>query len=220
MFSLCQAVNTCQALLTLVPMAHPYDLLIQSAEWTEWNQSRGPKLYVIVEQDGFRVLRTHTAERGLKPKWDFRQALQRLSQSTSALTFKVHHNTRVPLKRDPCLGNRQITIQDLLKLCGLNQVVALDIKDGPKVTGRLYVCLTSTDPDTFTERMHKDTERLAPGTNMARVTQTVDDGTRFVMALEAVITPLEAIVNLGDEIAKVWSTVPPFLDTCSLLVRW
>ncbi|KAJ7431596.1 hypothetical protein FB451DRAFT_1486588 [Mycena latifolia] len=205
-------------------MSSIYSLLVQTVEGITWeSHGKKPNLYVAIHQDSAKVQRTCTVHRELAPTWDH---IAKISGSLSAISLRLYHDSSVPFAKDKCLGTVDTDLSTLVKLCssdGDAQVVKLELKgvDG-KVKGRLVgtisVRLTRGDEavaDQVLKSTKKDAESIGlPATTSAImktggiVEQAVAVASDWGPVLGSVVSKLEIIVRIGDEIA----TIHPYVN--------
>ncbi|KAJ7190140.1 hypothetical protein GGX14DRAFT_606487 [Mycena pura] len=196
-------------------MSRTYSLRIQSADRIVWNPGLGhrksPNLYVTIDEDGSRVVKTPIFRRSLKPQWDFRTNLT--SEMTSKiLVLRLHHDSSIGRLGSVFLGECNITIEALLQLCVSNE------GEGPlfwKLKVHLYCIGKYALAQTALQDMQKDVDNLALGETGSHVIRAAEAGTQVIDAAEAgantdlatvlmgVISPLKLIVEIGNELAKV-----------------
>ncbi|KAJ6609708.1 hypothetical protein B0H10DRAFT_2225724 [Mycena sp. CBHHK59/15] len=197
-------------------MKQSYSFLVQSIGGLSWKpgllQRRAPNLYVAIDLDGVRTHRTHTTKRDLAPKWNDISTLSSDNPS-STLLLCLYHDTSFPGKPDTCLKTLDINIDDLLELCAEEKVVNL------KLNGELYkqsavTLAVQLGPIGPTEagtveiiNAQRDIENLAIGAvgsrRMDTAPQSQADQSALLSALGIVISKLDIIVRMGDEIAKI-----------------
>ncbi|KAK6969244.1 hypothetical protein R3P38DRAFT_2671185 [Favolaschia claudopus] len=196
-------------------MAETYSLLIQNTEGISkipGGLHGTPKLYVAVDLDGSCVFKTHNEESTLSPRWDFTGNICADLPSAN-LTVEVHHKGVF----DTLIGRCHTTIGELLQQSGANTVVKLDIKRKGSISGHIFLRLSHVSTQELQEaatravqRMRGDVENIerSPGNprvmgiaNAAIQAEAMADN--FQPLLSKLLSQLEPIVEMGDEIAKI-----------------
>ncbi|KAF7375588.1 WD40 repeat-like protein [Mycena sanguinolenta] len=177
-----------------------YSLLIQSAEEIVWKPLRRdlrklkasskPDLYVKIYQNKHEIAATDIKPEDFSPIWNFNFHLSAASTSHT-LTFRLYHDALGP---DEELGRAEASIAMLLDKC--EAVTKLDIKHGTRICGRLLGAA-----DVLLER----SKLTKPESIVSGVMGAIDtaDFTKCADALEGVLSILEPIVKVGDELTKI-----------------
>ncbi|KAF7356039.1 WD40 repeat-like protein [Mycena venus] len=192
-----------------------YSLLIQSAEKIDWKPLRRdlrklkigskPDLYVKIYQNEHETITTHIERDQFSPKWNFNCDLSAVS-ALHTLTFRLYHDALGP---DEDLGHAEVSIAMLLDMCKASEVTKLDIKHGSKIRGRLLVRLTKISLDQAVQNAADALSELSKPTRpeliASGVKGAVDTADRIKLtdALEGVLSILEPIVKVGDELTKI-----------------
>ncbi|KAJ7191798.1 hypothetical protein GGX14DRAFT_406900 [Mycena pura] len=169
-----------------------------------------PKLYVTVHPEGAAVVSTHPSRPSLNPHWNSNLTFS--CSATSTITLRLYHATRFPLLRhDRLLGVCITRVEDLLNRCSSENTIALELKADSQVSGRVSVLLTTLEKaaQNAALEMQKNAKRLGrvPGAIIA-VESVVGAGASAAQmnlagALEQVISRVDFIVRIGDELSKV-----------------
>ncbi|KAJ7455882.1 WD40 repeat-like protein [Mycena latifolia] len=201
-----------------------YAVLIQSASGVEWNPGRlhgeAPNLYVEIHLDGVRVHRTRTVRRDRSPTWNDLSTLS-TDNHTSLISVKLFHDTTLAVLQDHCLGQFDIQIDALLKLCIANEeskVVPLELtavegRSKEKTTGIISLhlgTLTTGDAVRAIDEARKDVAATSEPSALSVIPQTVNLSTTVITrtadlasALDVIVSKLDIIVKIGDEIAQI-----------------
>ncbi|KAF7354164.1 WD40 repeat-like protein [Mycena venus] len=208
-------------------MSVVYSLSVQSADGIQWNpgplRGQNPKLYVKIYLDGKQIGRTRTAKRTRVPQWDDEITISS-EKATAVLSLKLHHDTSVVIRKDPCIGVLDIQLDTLSNLCSAatsSKVINLQLvaAEGPsqgKPSATLSVHmknLTLVQAKSAIDAAKNDIEARALGS-------PVDDTTDFAAGLKVVITKLDIIIKIGDGISEInpyakaaWKTLTVVYET-------
>ncbi|KAK7034967.1 WD40 repeat-like protein [Favolaschia claudopus] len=193
-------------------MAETYTLLIQEIKGVTkipGGLHGAPKVYVNVDLNGSYVCKTPDGEGTLCPRWNFTRNISAESPSANLALIVQHHG----LFGDTLIGRCDTTIRELLE-----QTAALSlgiVRDG-SVSGHIVLRLSRFSKQELhgsashaTHQLRADVEKIASTvdsrfTGVANATATAevmaDD---FQPLLSKLLSQLEPIVDLGDEIAKI-----------------
>ncbi|KAJ7192042.1 hypothetical protein GGX14DRAFT_596511 [Mycena pura] len=194
-------------------MSSTYSLLLESAQNIAWQPGplhrKTPNLYMAIFQDGVKIHRT-VAKRSLVPRWD---SLSKIL-SDSAISIRLYHD---PLMgSDICLGSVDHDIAALLELSKFShgsEGTSLALKDSKgKYIGKLCLSLLR-DVDAAlvaVEQAQKSIGKLAPRTELSAIMAQTEEVSKhtsalkdFASALSAIISKLEFVVHIGDQLATV-----------------
>ncbi|KIJ24764.1 hypothetical protein M422DRAFT_274387 [Sphaerobolus stellatus SS14] len=153
-------------------------------------------------------------EIGHQARWDFKHAFPSLDKA-SKIAFNVFH--RSTLKSDKCLGRAEATVDQLLEL--QRQQPDKDIsllltdKEGKPSTGRLYFRVQQQTAEALGRVAVEEARKAAQKLSSSLVTQAVDSAgsiTNLVSNQEDIVTSfasllskVDGLVKLADEIAKI-----------------
>ncbi|KAK7020799.1 hypothetical protein R3P38DRAFT_3197225 [Favolaschia claudopus] len=167
---------------------------------------RTAKLYVTVDLDGSRVLKTPDIEGTLSPQWNFDGNIMSSSQSAT-LTLQVHHHSRLGLNR--LIGECDTTIEELLHQSGQDTLIALDIRRDAVVSGQIFLRLSQVpsqdllqSADHAMEEMPANIKRLTPmpRSNLINVATTFAESGGFPDLLGKLLSQIKPVADMGDEI--------------------
>ncbi|KAJ7480974.1 hypothetical protein FB451DRAFT_1556404 [Mycena latifolia] len=211
-------------------MSSIYSLFVQTVDGITWKpgstHGKKPNLYVAIHQDSAKVQRTRTVNRELAPTWDH---TAKISESSTAISLRLYHDSSTPFAPNKCLGTVNTDLSTLVKLCssdGDAQVVKLELKgvDGKlkgRPVGTISVRLKRGDEavaDQVVEPTKKDIERIGlpvtASTTMKNsgIVEQVASARGWRSVLGSVISKLEIVVRVGDEVA----TIHPHVNTRKL----
>ncbi|KAJ7675404.1 hypothetical protein B0H14DRAFT_992184 [Mycena olivaceomarginata] len=186
-------------------------LLVRSADGIVWEPGwrdlgKPPNLYVKVYGNKDRILTTRVVKRNIKPTWN--DSLNLTSPPLSMiLTFRLFHDAPGP---DVSIAEAKTSVGDLMDQSHSNEGVWLDMT-APRgaVLGRLSVSLSAFTGDKAIEQMSGDTSKLKLPSLVGDVSdsigavESVSSGTKLSDALQGILSALENIVKVGDELAKI-----------------
>ncbi|KAJ7688866.1 WD40-repeat-containing domain protein [Mycena rosella] len=197
-----------------------YSLLVQTVAGVSWQQApthgKVPSLYVAIYADGVELQRTRTIKRELAPRWNH---LSNISDGTSVISLRLFHDSALPFARDKCMGTVDTDIAVLVKLCATEddpQAVTLELtgvgaeQGRPAGTISVRLMRDVTAAALAVEKSQKTVEDIglsarASATVQAGevVAQSVSAAADLVSPLAEIISKLELVVRIGDEIATI-----------------
>ncbi|KAJ7089464.1 WD40 repeat-like protein [Mycena epipterygia] len=202
-------------------MSSAYSLLVQSAEGILWKPGplhrKKPRFYVVIFQDGVEIQRTHSAKGEPTPKWNTISTIS-VDSPSAHISLRLFHDS---LLGDTCLCAADTDISTLVDLCGLEintkRVVDLDLigvwkkwKGRPMGTLSVGLMMPRAGAALVIEEVQKNLENLEPGgSTSASVTiggvieQAVPIASAIGPILLSVVSKLEIIVEIGDEITAI-----------------
>ncbi|KAK6987700.1 WD40 repeat-like protein [Favolaschia claudopus] len=183
-------------------------LVVHKAKTIEWHpgpfHSSQPNLYIKVYHNNHRIFKTKALGRNHNPLWDSSVVFP--SQASSEiLTFRLFHGSLGP---DICVGEANASVQDLIEQSCSDQGVCLDI-NGSKGNFQLHVSLKAATVQAAVVQMTEDRSKLAIPSSLEGIRapietiQGVNSSAQFSESFKAVLSALENIVKVGDELAKV-----------------
>ncbi|KAK7005535.1 WD40 repeat-like protein [Favolaschia claudopus] len=181
--------------MALTLIVEKLDDLVWEPGWRDLGKP--PNLYIEVFGNKGRIFKTRAVKRNIRPTWN--DSFQ-TSSSPSMFTFRLFHDAPGP---DVTIAEAQISVQHFMEQPNSSDGVWLDMKapDG-KVRGRLSVRLGAFTADEAISQMSDSASKLN------RQSAVVDgleaaDGAQLLAALDAILSGLENIVKVGDELAKI-----------------
>ncbi|KAK6971599.1 WD40 repeat-like protein [Favolaschia claudopus] len=165
-----------------------------------------PNLYVEVYANGTenRILKTRVVKEDKKPIWNHDLDLPSPSLSM-CLVFRLYHDVIGP---DRLIAEASILVEDLMER-SLSDDVWLDIKSNGDVLGRLSVSLRDLTGSQATAHISGDVSNLENSSLVAHAAsfiqhiEEVTSSSRVSAAFEGILSALENIVKVGDELAKI-----------------
>ncbi|KAJ6574321.1 hypothetical protein B0H19DRAFT_985970, partial [Mycena capillaripes] len=190
--------------MALTLLVRSADDIIREPGWR--GLKKPPNLYVKVYGDKDRILKTRVVKRNIKPTWNDSLDLPS-PPSSMILTFRLFHDGPGP---DVLIAEAKTSVADLMEQSHSNEGVWLDMKAPKgKVLGRLSVSLSAFTGDKAIEQMSEDTSKLQlpslvgdPLDSVAAV-EGHSSGAKLSSALDGILSALENIVKVGDELAKI-----------------
>ncbi|KAJ7197973.1 WD40-repeat-containing domain protein [Mycena pura] len=188
-------------------------ICIRSADDIVWEPSwrdcgKPPNLYVKVYHDKDRILKTRIVKQNIKPIWDHSLDLTSSLLPSRILTFRLFHKAPGP---NVFIAEAETSVADLMEQSNSNEGVWLDMK-APKgeVRGRLSVSLSAFTGDKAIRKMSEDTSKLKFPSLVGEALDSVaavegfqSSGAKLSGALNGILSALENIVKVGDELAKI-----------------
>ncbi|KAK7026923.1 hypothetical protein R3P38DRAFT_3268031, partial [Favolaschia claudopus] len=184
---------------------HAVNNLVWNPGWRDFGKP--PNLYVEVHGSKDHIFKTRVVKRNTKPTWTDRFELT--SPPLSMLTFRLLHDAPGP---DVRIAEAETTVGELIEQFSPNEayeVIWLDMKaPNGEVLGRLSVSLHAFTGDKGIEQMSEDPSKLKV---RPLVGEALDSfvaveglsGAKLSDSLSAVLSALENIVKVGDELAKI-----------------
>ncbi|KAJ7142344.1 hypothetical protein C8R44DRAFT_692221, partial [Mycena epipterygia] len=203
-------------------MSSSYSLLVQSADGISWNPGplhrKKSKFYVRIYQDGVKIHRTPTVKGEPSLKWDDISIIS-TDPPSSTISLRLFRHSWLG---DTCIGVAETTAVALAELCGSDgdaKVVALELMavkgtlTGRPVGHLLVKLMKDREAAPFVvNKAQRDVENVKPGTESSAFVEAGDVvkqagqvapiANSIESALLPVISKLEILVNIGDEIAK------------------
>ncbi|KAK7059455.1 WD40 repeat-like protein [Favolaschia claudopus] len=183
-------------------IVHAVNNLIWNPGWRDFGKS--PNLYVEVHDSKDHIFKTRIVKRNTKPTWT--DSFKLTSPPLSMLTFRLLHDAPGP---DVRIAEAETTVGELMEQSSPNEaVVWLDMKaPNGEILGRLSVSLYAFTGGKGIEKMSEDTSKLKL---QPLVGDALDSfvaveglsGAKISDTLSAVLSALENIVKVGDELAK------------------
>ncbi|KAK7030204.1 WD40 repeat-like protein [Favolaschia claudopus] len=195
--------------MLLPPTMSSLELIVHKAKTIEWHpgalhRNKPPNLYVEVSHNDHRILKTKALGRNLNPLWD--SSLVFTSHvSSEILAFRLFHDTLGP---DICVGKANASVQDLIEQSSSEQGVYLDI-NGSRGNFHLHVSLKVLTAQEAVAQVTEDISKLTISSKIEKILDPIDamesvgSTGNFLKSLNAVLSALENIVKVGDELAKV-----------------
>ncbi|KAJ7033060.1 hypothetical protein C8F04DRAFT_1235038, partial [Mycena alexandri] len=201
-------------------MSSVHSLLVQSADGILWKPGplhrKKPKFYVVIYRDGVEIQRTSSARGEPIPKWDHISTISADSRSAGMSLRLFHHS----FLGDTCLGAVDTDISTLVDLCGSGsdaKVVKLDLigvenewKGKPMGTLSVSLMTPRAGAALAIDEVQKNLGNLGPGGSTSAfvtaggvIEQAVPIASGFGPTLLSVVSKLEIIVNIGDELAAI-----------------
>ncbi|KAF7352043.1 WD40 repeat-like protein [Mycena venus] len=196
----------------------PYVVLVDSAHELQWNtgcrSTKPPSLYVKIYKDGVLVRRTPTVKRQLEPQWNHESNLPSDNEA-SLISFKVF---QVALFKDSCLGAFESRLEALLQRCTSDtgsktvnvELTGLEGASKGARTGTLSVRLEKLTAAHTGNTIREIEKRVEGGNGPSEASQALDTAVKIVTAssdftstLNVVISKLDILVQLGNQIAKI-----------------
>ncbi|KAK6993276.1 WD40 repeat-like protein, partial [Favolaschia claudopus] len=182
---------------------HAVNNLVWNPGWRDFGKS--PNLYVEVHDSKDHIFKTRIVKRNTKPTWT--DSFELTSPPLSMLTFRLLHDAPGP---DVRIAEAETTVGELMEQSFPNEaVVWLDMKaPNGEILGRLSVSLYAFTGGKGIEKMSEDTSKLKL---QPLVGDALDSfvaveglsGAKISDTLSAVLSALENIVKVGDELAKI-----------------
>ncbi|KAF7368290.1 WD40 repeat-like protein [Mycena venus] len=219
----CRA-HSCPLTSTMAQSGQSYKLVVKSVSGIHWEPGllhrNTPKLYVAIDIDGVRVNQTN-AKRDFVAMWNY-VAILSTAKPSSVITLQIYHDNSL-LRKDICLARTQITIHDLLDMCGgpggpeTNADVSVEQvekKSSIVSAATLVVRLTTQTPmqasETRVDNSIKNVAALGTDPSRSHVFELVDRGVQtsdglspLGTALGTLLSRLDIIVEFGGELAKI-----------------
>ncbi|KAK6971358.1 WD40 repeat-like protein [Favolaschia claudopus] len=177
---------------------HAVNNLVWNPGWRDFGKS--PNLYVEVHDSKDHIFKTRIVKRNTKPTWT--DSFELTSPPLSMLTFRLLHDAPGP---DVRIAEAETTVGELMEQSSPNE----DMKaPNGEILGRLSVSLYAFTGGKGIGKMSEDTSKLKL---QPLVGDALDSfvaveglsGAKISDTLSAVLSALENIVKVGDELAKV-----------------
>ncbi|KAJ7087458.1 hypothetical protein C8R44DRAFT_820126 [Mycena epipterygia] len=199
-------------------MSSSYTLTVQSVEGISWKpgllRRQNPKFYVVVYLDGIEIHRTHAVKGGPAPKWDSICPIS-ADSSSSTISLQLLHSSR--LRDDMCVGVAETRIYALAVLYGSGddakdmklQLMGLKGELTGRTVGTLSVCLMDPRPSSLFDSDVASNVATVFDSDGGSEGDVATWGATLIMsrsiesALQSVISKLEILVSIGDQIATI-----------------
>ncbi|KAF7348855.1 WD40 repeat-like protein [Mycena venus] len=186
-----------------------YTLSVQSADGIQWNpgnlHAQKPNLYVKIFLDSVQIGRTRTMKRTITPHWNDQITIS-WEKPTAVISFKLFHDTPVPMRKDPCLGRLDIESEALLKLCAAEtnqkanlQLVAVEAASDGKPSATLLVQVQNVTP-AHVKRAINETKI---DVEVRQLGNSVSGAGNLAAVLKDVIAKLDILIKVGSGVSEI-----------------
>ncbi|KAJ7911281.1 hypothetical protein B0H13DRAFT_581112 [Mycena leptocephala] len=186
-----------------------YTLSVQSADGIQWNpgnlHAQKPNLYVKIFLDRVQIGRTRTMKRTIAPHWNDQTTILS-GKPTAVVSFKLFHDTSVPMRKDPCLGTLDIQSDALLNLCTAEtdriaslQLVAVEGTSKGKPSGTLSVQVHNVTP----ALVGRAIDEARNDAEVCQLGNPVSGAGNLATGLKEVITKLDIFIKVVDGVSEI-----------------